>query len=65
MARKKEYDPLDSIPRPEFVRVRLAKSVALTERLRVLLELAEKVHLPPTTADTVTPPAARKAVSRA
>ncbi len=64
MARKKDYDPLDAIPHPKFVRERLDKTIALTERLRVLLDLAEKIHLPLTTANTLPTPAGREAVAR-
>jgi hypothetical protein len=45
MARR--YDPLAQIPSPEPVRRRLAETEELARRLRVLLELSERVHSTP------------------
>jgi hypothetical protein len=43
---RKPFDPLARIPSPEAIRSRLIESVTLTERLRILLDLAERLHLP-------------------
>lgn len=42
MARK-PFDPLAVIPSPEIVRQRLAETLTLAERLRILLDLAERL----------------------
>jgi hypothetical protein len=43
MARKR-YDPLVIVPSPKTVRDKLIETLSLAERLRILLELSEKVH---------------------
>jgi hypothetical protein len=50
MARR-TYDPLDFVPSPEIVRLKLTETLTLADRLRILLELAERLRLPVTTAD--------------
>jgi hypothetical protein len=50
MARR-PYDPLDCVPSPEIVRQKLSETERLAERLRVLLDLAERLHPPVTTGD--------------
>jgi hypothetical protein len=47
----RNFDPLDVIPTPETVRACLAESQLLTERLRILLDVSERLRLPLTTAD--------------
>ena len=47
---RKPYDPLSTIPSPEAVRERLAQTLALAEKLRVLLELSERLRLADATA---------------
>jgi hypothetical protein len=39
------FDPLAFVPRPETVRTEIAKTLSLAERLRILLELAERMHI--------------------
>jgi hypothetical protein len=43
MARRR-YDPLDCIPSPEIVREKLRDIELLAERLRILLEVSERIH---------------------
>lgn len=43
---RKTFDPLAVIPSPEAIRARLIETQTLAERLRILLELAERLHLP-------------------
>jgi hypothetical protein len=45
----KPYDPLAVIPSPEAIRKRLVETETLTKRLRILLRLSQKLHLPLTT----------------
>lgn len=42
----KAYDPLACIPSPEALRARLAETLTLAKRLRILLRLAERLQLP-------------------
>lgn len=56
MARR-SYDPLACIPSPEVVREQLAETLTLAERLRLLLDLAERLRRPlPTPAAPPTTP---------
>jgi hypothetical protein len=50
LARKK-FDPLALIPPPEAIRERLAETETLAQRLRILLDLSERLQEPVTTAD--------------
>lgn len=43
---RKEYDPLARIPSPEVLRERLAETLALADKLRILLEVAERLQSP-------------------
>jgi hypothetical protein len=43
MARKR-YDPLQFIPSPEVVREQLEQTLVTAERLRVLLEVSERIQ---------------------
>ena len=43
---RKPYDPLAVIPSPEAIRQRLTETLVLAERLRILLELAERLQSP-------------------
>ena len=54
-------DPLAFVPSPDVVRVKLAETVALAHKLRVLLRLSERLHADPDRRDAC--PAA-KAVTR-
>jgi len=45
MARK-PYDPLVCIPSPSVVRTKLHETEMLAKRLRILLDLSERVHEP-------------------
>lgn len=45
MARR-PYDPLDFVPTPDVLRQQLQETQTLAERLRILLDLAERLHLP-------------------
>ena len=63
MARQ-PFDPLHFIPSPEAIRAKLRETETLAERLRILLEVAERLHLPLITGDDLPQPAARKAVAR-
>jgi hypothetical protein len=40
----KEFDPLAVIPSPEAIRDRIAKEEKLLERLRILLDLSERLY---------------------
>ncbi len=44
MTRKSPYDPLAFVPPPEAVRDKLAETETLACRLRILLDLAERIH---------------------
>ena len=52
---RKEYDPLAMLPSPEAIRERLTRTLALAKRLRILLDVAERLRLadqtPPLDAD--------------
>jgi hypothetical protein len=50
---QKVYDPLAFVPSPEAVRERLRQAETLVERLRILLDLAERLQRPSATADRV------------
>lgn len=41
---KKDYDPLAWVPSPDTIRERLKKTLILAERLRILLEFAERIQ---------------------
>jgi hypothetical protein len=43
MARRR-FNPLDFVPRPEIVRQKLSETERLAERLRILLEVAERLR---------------------
>ena len=43
---RKPYDPLAVIPSPEAIRERLIQTLTQAERLRILLDLAERLRLP-------------------
>lgn len=64
MARR-TYDPLNCIPSPDVVREKLAETLTKAERLRILLDLSERLHLPLTTGDVLTGSTDRKAVADA
>lgn len=49
MARTKHFDPLQWVPAPEIIRDELVAAETLAARLRILLELAERLQLPLTT----------------
>jgi hypothetical protein len=49
MARR-PFDPLDFVPTPDIVRQKLTETEQLAARLRVLLDLAERLHSPVTNA---------------
>jgi hypothetical protein len=54
---RRPYDPLAIIPSPEVIRELLNEAITRAERLRVLLELAERLQLPlATAADLPTSP---------
>ncbi len=62
MARK-PYDPLAFVPSPEFLREQLTETQTLAERLQILLDLSERLHLPVTTANNLPTPARRGGVA--
>ena len=43
---RKPYDPLAVIPSPEAIRARLVETLTLADRLRMLLDLAERIRPP-------------------
>ena len=43
---RKAYDPLAVIPSPDAIRERLVETLTLAQRLRMLLDLAERLDLP-------------------
>jgi hypothetical protein len=57
MARR-PFDPLDCIPSPDVLREQLRETLTLADRLRILLDLSERLHLPLTTGNEVAPPSA-------
>lgn len=44
MPHKQPYNPLDLIPSPGAIQKRLAETERLAERLRILLEVAERLR---------------------
>ena len=52
----KSYDPLAFIPSAAVIRSELEKTERLAHRLRILLDLAEKLNLPLVTGDEVEGP---------
>ncbi|MCE9568159.1 MAG: hypothetical protein K8U57_39655 [Planctomycetes bacterium] len=52
MARK-AFDPLQFVPSPEAIREQLTETETLAQRLRILLDVAERLRLPLTTGDTL------------
>jgi hypothetical protein len=61
---RRPYDPLTCIPSPDILRDQLRETLTLAERLRVLLDVAERIHLPPAAADALTPLDERKEACR-
>lgn len=61
---RKPYDPLAVIPSPEAIRERLVETLTLAQRLRLLLDLSERLRLPLTPAIDIPPPAASPEVPR-
>ncbi len=51
---RKLYDPLVCIPSPDAIRDRLHETITLAERLRLLLEFAERLHQPTTPTTNLT-----------
>jgi hypothetical protein len=51
MPHKQPFNPLNLIPSPEAIQKRLTETEALVERLRILLEVAERLRMPPATGD--------------
>ena len=43
---RKPYDPLAFIPSPDVIREKLRETLTLAERLRLLLDLAERIGKP-------------------
>ena len=43
---RRNYDPLDCIPSADVVRAKLEETLSLAQRLRILLDLAERLRLP-------------------
>jgi hypothetical protein len=58
------FDPLAFIPSPEVIREQLAETLTRAERLRILLELAERLQLPLTTAADLPTSPTRQGVNR-
>jgi hypothetical protein len=57
----KPYDPLAWVPSPEIVRQKLAETLTLAERLRILLDLSERLRRVATAPDRQpAPPADRQ-----
>lgn len=44
MAHRRDYNPLNAIPRPEVVREALEDAERKAQRLRTLLRIAEEIH---------------------
>jgi hypothetical protein len=53
---KKPYDPLAVVPSPEAIRERLTETLTLAERLRILLDLSERLRRPPMPASDLPDP---------
>jgi hypothetical protein len=63
---RRPYDPLEFVPSPDVVRAKLTETLTLADRLRILLDLSERLHLPTPSAGTLaTPEPERQAVARA
>lgn len=58
---RKEYDPLAMIPSPAAIRQRLAETERLAGKLKILLDVAERLHLPVTTCDKLPAVTSREA----
>lgn len=52
----RRYDPLHFVPSPDAVRVKLAEALSLADRLRLLLDLAERMQLLTNPPAGTTPP---------
>jgi hypothetical protein len=61
MARQ-PYDPLAFVPSPDVIRKKLSETLTLAERLRLLLDLSERLDRTAAAADTPTPAGNRKGV---
>lgn len=48
------FDPLACIPSPDVVRRKLEDALTLAERLRILLDVAERISTPQTLRQAVT-----------
>jgi hypothetical protein len=44
---KEKFDPLAFIPSPHILREKLTEAVELADRLRILLDVSERVHADP------------------
>jgi hypothetical protein len=61
---RRSFDPLACVPSPEAIREKLSETLTTAERLRILLDLAERLNLPVTTADTLATATDQQGVSR-
>lgn len=50
-----EYDPLAMIPSPDAIRKRLEQTERLADRLRILLDVADRIRLPLVSASELPP----------
>lgn len=62
--RHRPYDPLAFIPSPNVIRAKLHETLTLADRLRLLLDLAERLALPLAPATELVSPPKRKGESR-
>jgi hypothetical protein len=60
---RRPYDPLAFVPPPEEVRAKLEETLTLAGRLRILLELAERLRQPITAETSERTPLDGKGVS--
>jgi hypothetical protein len=56
------YDPLAFVPSPDAIRKKLSETLTLAERLRLLLDLSERLDRTAAPADTLAPAGNRRGV---
>ena len=62
---RKTFDPLACIPTPDAVRQKLKETLSLAERLRILLDLSERLQQSSIAEVTAEMAARRQGVTRA
>jgi hypothetical protein len=62
---RRPYNPLAAIPSPDAIRERLTETLTLANRLRILLELAERLRQPVPADCSTVPNGAKEETGRA